>query len=196
MRFFIGVDLGQRDDFTAIAVCEKIEPEDGDDYVLHVRHLERFRGLKYPAVVERIQRLVTSPELAGKHAMAVDGTGVGVAIVDLLRDAGMTFDAVLIHGGDAETASGYSEHRVPKRNLVGTLQVLMQSGRLCIGKRLRHASTLRAELQNFRVTIDPRTAHDSYSHWREQAHDDLVLATSMAAWKAQKPEFEVLIGRA
>jgi len=32
------------------------------------------------------------------------------------------------------------------------------------------------------VKIDPRTAHDSYSHWREGDHDDLVLATALACW--------------
>jgi hypothetical protein len=47
---------------------------------------------------------------------------------------------------------------------------------------LPEASTLRKELQNFRVKIDPRTAHDSYEHWREGDHDDLVLATAMACW--------------
>ena len=44
------------------------------------------------------------------------------------------------------------------------------------------AETLRKELLTFRVKIDPRTAHDSYSHWREGDHDDLVLATAMACW--------------
>jgi hypothetical protein len=32
------------------------------------------------------------------------------------------------------------------------------------------------ELLNFRVKIDPLTAHDSYGCWREGGHDDLVLA--------------------
>ncbi len=32
------------------------------------------------------------------------------------------------------------------------------------------------------MKIDPATAHDSYSHWREGDHDDLVLATAMACW--------------
>jgi hypothetical protein len=47
------------------------------------------------------------------------------------------------------------------------------------------AETLRRELQSFRVKIDPKTAHDSYSHWREKEHDDLVLATALAAWFRQ-----------
>ena len=32
------------------------------------------------------------------------------------------------------------------------------------------------------MTIDPRTTHDSYAAWREQAHDDLVLAVALACW--------------
>ncbi len=61
----------------------------------------------------------------------------------------------------------------------------MQSERLKIAKRLPEAGTLRQELQNFRVKIDPKTAHDSYSHWREAEHDDLVLATALACWFRQ-----------
>ena len=37
-------------------------------------------------------------------------------------------------------------------------------------------------MQNFRVTIDPHTAHDSYSHWRENQHDDLLLSLAMLLW--------------
>jgi hypothetical protein len=35
---------------------------------------------------------------------------------------------------------------------------------------------------NFKVKIDPRSAHDSYSAWREEDHDDLVLSVALAAW--------------
>jgi hypothetical protein len=42
------------------------------------------------------------------------------------------------------------------------------------------------ELLAFRVKIDPLTAHDSYGTWREGAHDDLVLATAVAAWWAER----------
>jgi hypothetical protein len=42
--------------------------------------------------------------------------------------------------------------------------------------------TLRKELLSFRRKIDLRTAHDSYEHWRESDHDDLVLAAALACW--------------
>jgi phage FluMu gp28-like protein len=196
VRFYVGLDLGQQSDFTAIVVTEKVPPEGSDDYGLHLRHLERFRDVLYPDVAERMRRLMDAPELKGKVALAVDATGVGAAVVDMLRRSGLTFDAVTITGGDTESQSGWDSYRVPKRDLVGGLQVLLQSGQLKIARSLEHAETLRAELLNFRVKINVATAHDSYEAWREGDHDDLVLAAALAAWKAQKGEFILLIGRA
>jgi phage FluMu gp28-like protein len=196
VRFYVGLDLGQKSDFTAIVVTEKVPPEGSDDYELHVRHLERFRDVLYPDVAERVSRLMDAPELKGKAALAVDATGVGAAVVDMLRRAGLIFDAVTITGGDTETQSGYDSYRVPKRDLVGGLQVLLQSQRLRIARSLEHAETLRAELLNFRVKINVATAHDYYEAWREGDHDDLVLAAALAAWRARRKEFVVLIGRA
>jgi hypothetical protein len=195
-RFYVGLDLGQASDYTAIVVAERVEPEGEKEYALHVRHLERFLDWRYPDVVEHVSGLMESPQLRGDAALAVDATGVGAAVVDMLRRAGLTFDAVTITGGDSETRSGYDSYRVPKRDLVGNLQVLLQTGRLKIARSLEHAETLRAELLNFRVKINVATAHDSYEAWREGDHDDLVLAVALAAWRAQKREFVPLIGRA
>jgi phage FluMu gp28-like protein len=195
-KFYVGLDLGQSRDYTALCVAEKVPPEGSDDYELHIRHLERFRDVLYPDVAERVSRLMDVPPLRDNAALAIDATGVGAAVVDMLRRAGLTFVAVTITGGDTESQSGYDSYRVPKRDLVGNLQVLLQSGRLKIARSLEHAETLRAELLNFRVKINVATAHDSYEAWREGDHDDLVLAAALAAWKAQKGEFIPLIGRA
>jgi hypothetical protein len=192
-RFYVGLDLGQSRDYTAVVVAEKVPPEGSDDYELYIRHLERFRDVLYPDVAERVRKLMDAPQLKGKAALAVDATGVGAAVVDMLRRNGLTFDAVTITGGDTETQSGYDSYRVPKRDLVGNLQVLLQSGRLKIARSLEHAETLRAELLNFRVKVNVATAHDSYEAWREGDHDDLVLAAALAAWRAGRKEFIPLI---
>jgi len=34
--------------------------------------------------------------------------------------------------------------------------------------------------------INLKTAHDSYEHWRETDHDDLVLATALACWGVRR----------
>jgi len=41
-----------------------------------------------------------------------------------------------------------------------------------IASGLKEAATLANEFQNMRVKIDLRTAHDSYTTWREGQHDD------------------------
>ncbi len=225
--FYVGVDLGQAQDYTAIAVVERLVqvvgedgrpagvPEQGRHYgrqpktqsQLHVRHLERLPlGMPYDEQAEHIKNLVQSPELQSRHAtgqlwgelsvrneevippgLAIDGTGVGRAAANLLSTHGLEFDAITLHGGDSVShADGYT--RLPKRDLVSVLQVAFQSGWLKIAKELELAETLRQELLNFKVKIDPKTAHDSYSYWREGQHDDLVLSAGMACWAATKPQ--------
>lgn len=181
-KFFVGLDLGQANDYTALAVLEQLKTEgDRKEAAYHVRHLERVRGLPYPEIVVKVAAMLESSALKGNAVLVVDQTGVGVPVVDLLRQAGLKPIAVSIHGGD-NTAHEKDNWRVPKRDLVGTLQVLLQSKRLKIAARLELGQILQAEMLNFKVKIDPATAHDSYSAWREQDHDDLVLSVALAAW--------------
>jgi hypothetical protein len=44
------------------------------------------------------------------------------------------------------------------------------------------APVLTEELSRFKMKFNAATAHDSYAAWREGDHDDLVLATALAAW--------------
>lgn len=193
MTYYVGVDLGQARDFTAVAIAERIaigELRNGRDvelpnpppYNLHIRHLERFRHAPYPEVCDRLESLLS--RLTRSYDLAVDSTGVGLAVTDLLRDRGLRFRAVTITGGDKETSEGRN-HRLPKRDLIAGLQVLLQSGRLKIAADLEHAETLRNELLNFRVKISA-SGHDSYEAWREAAHDDLVLAAALCSWVAAR----------
>ena len=109
-RFHVGLDLGQANDYTAIAVVQ----EAGDD--LHVRHLQRFRHTLYSDVADRVEALLDSPQLKGKADVVIDTTGVGPAVTNIFTKRGRSFRAVKIHGGDAETREE-GTYRVPKRNL-------------------------------------------------------------------------------
>jgi hypothetical protein len=155
---------------------------------LAVRHLERFElGTKYTDVVESVGALVRSEPLRLMPAvLLVDKTGVGAAILDAFTHARIGAVAITLHGGSSVTRDPQrAGFRVPKRDLITVTQVLLQNGRLRVASGLPEAETLKKELLNFRVKIDPKTAHDSYEHWRESDHDDLVLAVSMAAWFRQ-----------
>ena len=75
---------------------------------------------------------------------------------------------------------------MPKRDLVGAVQVLLQTDRLKFAEQIPAIPTLVQELLAFRVKIDPLTAHDSYGAWRDGAHDDMVLAVAIAAWWGER----------
>jgi hypothetical protein len=96
---------------------------------------------------------------------------------------------ILIHGGDHAVYEG-GVWRVPKRELVGMTQVLLQTGRLKIASDLPEVSILTSELQSFQVSIS-ECGFDSYEA-RTGKHDDLVLSLAMGLWLGQKTKHWVL----
>jgi hypothetical protein len=187
MDYVIGLDLGQVADYTALVVmeCHWSAPP-GAQFSYQVRHLERLLGQPYPAIVARVTTVMAQPPLVGQRThLVADATGCGRPVIDLLHQAKLHPMAVTIHGGDQVHRDG-RHYRVPKRDLVGSLQVCLQTERLKIAKDLELAPTLVQELLSFRVKIDPATAHDAYSAWREKDHDDLVLATALCTWWSEQ----------
>jgi hypothetical protein len=191
-QYLVGLDLGQAQDYTAFVVVEQHRQTPAR---YQVRYLHRFAlGTAYPAMVVAVQQLLQSlPPAPDRGAgvqrmpfhLVVDATGVGRPVIDMLVQAKLQPIAVSIHGGDTVHREGLY-WRVPKRDLVGVLQVLLQTQRLKIAQALPLAQTLVQELLRFRVRIDPQTAHDSYSAWREGLHDDLVLALALACWWGER----------
>ena len=213
----VGVDLGQQRDPTAIAVIERGYVPAGALFnarywhrgreihaarepvrlEYHVRHLERPPlGTSYVDVVERILKLLESLG-DGELVLAVDTTGVGRPVGDMLRrrleawvegrqKTEITAAWITITGGDSVTKAEGGGLRVPKRDLASAPLVLMQNKQLKIAQEMPLAETLRKELLNFKVKINISTGHDSYEAWREGDHDDLVLAVAMACWCGER----------
>jgi terminase large subunit-like protein len=146
-------------------------------------HLDRYElHTPYPEIVTRIGALIGTPPLR-LHCtpLVVDGTGVGAPVVDMLRQAGLGPTSVTITSGftvicDQEDGS----YRVPKRDLVSTMSVLLESRRLRIPRTLPIADLLDRELQEFRRTVT-KVGNDTYAAERDQ-HDDMVLSIALAAW--------------
>ncbi len=185
MSFYVGLDLGQSADYSALAVVEKVKAEDED--FLHLRHLERYPlRTPYPKIADSVARLMGAQALHDGE-LFVDATGVGVAVTDLLEERGLEFTSVTITGGEKVTGSGRS-YGVPKKDLVGALEVPFHNGTLKVAAGLDLWPTLREEMLNFRRKVSLSTGHASYEHWRESDHDDLVLAAALACWgAARKP---------
>jgi hypothetical protein len=191
--FLVGLDLGQKGDYTAIAVVEHwMEFRHGVDLVtyqrmqaerLDVRHLDRIPlGTSYTAIVERVSDMMRSAELRKRSVLLVDATGVGAPVVDMLRRAPLDSPVmgVTITGGNhaVRRRDGW---RVPKRDLVTCLQVALEEGMLRMPAELAMGRELAGELTGMRVRFTGR-GHDTYGAGRSGSHDDLVLALGLACW--------------
>ena len=169
----IGVDLGKRQDFTAIAVVERVErrvawmPSVFEGF--HVRYLERLPlGTAYTRVVQRVREIARDGRLGGGRKVVVDATGVGGPVVDMLRQAelGCGLTAVTITGGERAHGSG-AWWNVPRQELIMGLRVLLENGELRISRELRESGRLVDEL----VRMDAGGQHD-----------DLAMALGLACW--------------
>jgi hypothetical protein len=195
MDFVIGLDVGQTQDFTALAVLERRPSVAGQsgfvsaEYAL--RLLRRFTlGTPYSEIVPAVARLTSTHPLAGAP-LIVDQTGVGRAVADMLRQAAGWVVPVTITGGHAVTQTVDGCWHVPKKELVTSLQVVMQARRMQIARLLPDASLLVRELQNFQVKITT-AANETFGAWRNGQHDDLVLAMALACWWGERnpPAYE------
>jgi hypothetical protein len=211
---FLGLDLGQTADPSALVLLERPvwyeNPHTGEagwqgasdvptlrfvdmarrSPELNLRALRRWQlGTSYPEIVRDVARLLDRLPHRNATKLILDWTGVGRPVYDLFVQAGLEPIGISIHGGD-KVISVDGGYRVPKRDLVGAVQSLLHRRELKFAADLPLLDVLKSELANFKVKIDPATAHDSYSAWREGLHDDTVLATACAAWYAERAEHQ------
>jgi hypothetical protein len=189
--YFTGLDLGQAQDFTAVAVLERTTGPDPaapgrlvNQYA--VRHLERFPlGAPYTEVFAELAKLFATPPLTGS-VLAVDQTAVGQPVVNLLRRTQLRASVrpITITTG-YKSAFVEGDWQVPKKELVSTLQVLLQFRRIKVPPTVPQAQILVQELLNFKAKIRTQS-DDTLAEWREGPHDDLVFAVAIAAWIGEK----------
>jgi hypothetical protein len=190
---FIGLDLGQKRDHSAIAVVEREEKRlawmPSMPQAMRIRYLQRIPlGTPYTRVVEQVSEIVRHPMLEGRSRLVADATGVGAPVVDLLKAARLpcSLTPVTITSGDQAHAQGDHWH-VPKRDLLTNLLVLLEAGELRIPRKLGEAGALVRELSAVEMRHRPggvvRMGADGAGE-----HDDLVMAVALACWKAKRKE--------
>jgi hypothetical protein len=188
----IGLDIGQRRDYSAITVLEAIEEVDGTRdpvtyefrrrKVIQLRHAERVRiGTPFAGVVDRVAEIVSDPRLRG-CTLVTDATGVGAPVVEMLRAARLPcrLIAAQITGGADEGSDGHY-HRVPKRDLVVGLQVLFDRWPFEMLSGVPAVDALVQELIDFKATRGGGGGL-RYSGVR----DDLTMALALAWWWMRK----------
>jgi hypothetical protein len=188
----VGLDIGQRIDYSAIAVLELHDEVTGArdpatyDFLRHtsiaLRHIERIRlGTAFASVVDRVAELVSHPRLAGCTLVA-DATGVGAPVVELLRAAKLPCRLIpaQITGGLDESSDGVY-YRVPKRDLVTGLQVLLDRWPFEIQANTPGVDALVRELAAFKASPSANGAMRFGG-----TKDDLTMALALAWWWMRK----------
>jgi hypothetical protein len=180
-RYFLGLDLGQASDFTALCVVAKV-PRPGLRPHYAVRELIRFPlGTPYTEIVPKVVDMTLNLSKECPTVLVLDATGVGRPVVDMFRER-IKCAAITITAGSTDSYDEVNDvHRIPKKDLVGFLQVLLQDQRLKVAKSLPLADVLAKELLNFKVKITA-AGNETFESWREKDHDDLVLALALACW--------------
>jgi hypothetical protein len=209
----IGLDPAQAFDYTGLVALQHQEGPPSDPWLTYtVRMVERWRHRPYsmlPRLVhraeEQVRRLAANQyfEQYGEAihpwndvlvTVVVDGGGVGAPVIDSLVDAGLEPVPVILTSGHQANRRDGGGFTVPKGDVVAAIQLLLEQRRLLLPKELPHAETLMRELENFRYDYSPR-GHMRYGAgpaggedvlWRgDGSHDDLLLATAIAAWHAE-----------
>lgn len=200
MRFILGVDLGQQQDYTAIVLTEHsrrlydpniADTPDWDRRPKKIRNhyvtrlIERPElGTPYPEIVERVQSMLENPAIAGETQLVVDATGVGIPVIEMMRQASLNPVGIWITGGEDVVRTNYG-YKVPKKDLATSLQIVFQSRRIKVSKGIALREVFKKELSNFRVKITD-SAKETFEAWRQNDHDDIVLAQAIAIWWAEK----------
>lgn len=185
--YFLGLDLAQARDWTALSVIKR----SGLPEVFTCLDLVRWQGEPYTAIVREMVQLMNTEAIRGPRYLIVDGTGIGRPVVDMLREAmpehfrAGCLKAVTITAGGAAHYDELSTYwHVPKVDLVSTYHCLFGTQRFRVAKSLTLADALHREINSFEVKTTAAGA-ETYSAWREQAHDDLVLSCALALYFGQ-----------
>lgn len=150
---------------------------------LWLRTLHRYPlRTSYPDVVsDVIRRLGGAQTHRSDAVLVVDGTGVGAAVVDMFRfgDLPCELRPVVIHGG-VKVIHDHGIH-VPKRDLIGAVQVVLHTGRLQVARQSEMTEAWAKEMQGYQLKLTA-SGHDTYNARQDSVHDDLVLAVALAVW--------------
>jgi hypothetical protein len=188
-NFHIGVDLGQRRDYTAVVVVEqRIEPTGAKDSVTYekvwrrrliVRKAARLKlGTEFHRIVNTVAGLTMHPALEGKLVTtAIDATGMGLVVTEQLqmrRLRGELYPVVITGGVEMKYRAGF--YPTPRTDiLLGVVQAF-EVDQLEVASEVKGWEVLVEELRSMRKT--PGVGGPRFES--EGQHDDMVFALGLA----------------
>jgi len=161
--------------------------------------IDKFNNIPYTRVAEIIESRMGHKDLAHSCDLLIDGTGIGAAVVDLLREKGLHPVPIVFTGGGTvrEVTAPFGsifkggealvplkivkELHVPKTDLVAAGKLLIEQGRVRVAEGLRWGQDFKDQLLAFKGKVNEK-GHRTYEADTEGDHDDMVVCLLMAAW--------------
>ena len=204
-------DIAQKRDFTTgLVVKRSIEIIPGSDTLkspdrvkgyADIVSIDKFNNAPYTQVAEIIESRMGHIDLRNSCDLLIDGTGIGAAVVDLLREKGLNPNPIVFTGGGQvrevtvqfgtvfKSSPGQlnplriiRERHVPKADLKAAGKILMEQERVSVVPGLRWGEEFKAQMLAFRGKVNERTGRKKYEADSEDDHDDMVVAYLMIAW--------------
>lgn len=186
--WLLGLDLGQRQDPSALVLAERTGGGYHGQYA--VRWGRRWPlGTLYEDVAAGVETVMSSPQLADEEVKFIaDATGVGTPVMEMLTRRQLHPMPVLITSGSMATKDEGGWWHVPKRDLASVLALVLEQGRLRIAKGLEIAEQLRREMENFKIK-KTAAGNELFEAATEAIHDDLVIALALSLWWGERRAF-------
>ena len=194
-HYYVGVDLGQARDPSAIAILEYSESKGPNrDPVTHafplierlaLRQVERLPlGAEFSAVARRVGQIARDLANVAPYryrcqtpvTIVVDATGVGRPVVEMIRkerlNSAQVVPVMITGGSESHSTKGF--WHVPKTELMMRLATMVDRGEFVVAGNLNHKDDWLAEMESVKVGS------------LEGNPDDMVIATALACWRARR----------
>lgn len=191
VRYFVGADLGQANDYSSAVVVkdQQLPIYDGTRVVLGPRErtvvfADKFRGVSYVDVCDYLIRLRNAAPFGGKSELVIDGTSIGRVVSDMLKDQGVDHTAIQMTGGQDWTRKGRYVN-ASKTLMVENLAVLFAAGELTFAHDLPLRDEIEEDLSSFTTQTTAAGNQIITQSRNASGHGDIGIALIVAAFASQ-----------
>lgn len=190
-RYWIGADLGQANDYSAVCVIkdQQLPIYDGIRVALGARnrtivYADKFRGVSYVDVVDHLIKLRNAPPFGGKSELVIDGTSIGRVVSDMLWEQGVDHAAVQMTGGQEWRRSGRYVN-ASKTLMIENLAVLFAAGELTFAHDLPLRKEIEEDLASFTTQTTAAGNQIITQSRNASGHADLGIGLIVAGFASQ-----------
>ncbi len=175
MNYF-GIDLGQTNDYTALACVEVI----GNGKRV-LRKLNQWRKMRY------IQMLTECSKIVKRYGGIVYGDATGAASPGCFERFEVMiqpndFRYIKITGGDRAYLNQQTHlFHLPKALMIAELQMMIENEQLAVPSTITLWEKLKEQIANYECKLSP-AGNEIYSARDPDVHDDLIIAIGLACY--------------